>query len=360
MKKSHKGMRKVSNPEIPVEAFYAIGGITVLGIGFFIWRATRNIGGIRQTFEQAVAIANEEGGDYAERAASAIRQAPQLNQGNQTNFVSEFNMGQGTSTPVTTPVATPVTTTGASTETSNTTSPETTQTASTSTPSVTEPTNQAPPTPSVEITDSQKNAILALAPGVETLRNPRTNYERTVTNMAEIQEYLIRAFNASTNQNVNSRAFSDGNIGRMTRALIYWTRSHPIFIERYGRSDQEPNFRVFLYPQFFDKLRWFTRQLEESHPSRVSSDQSSNQTYTEGRSYTPGLNYTPSGNQTSSSQTSSSQTSSSQTSSTPQISQTFTPPMPDWADVNSTNSDPGSTRFYTSTGIKVKSKKRKL
>lgn len=274
MKKSHKGMRKVSNPEIPVEAFYALGGITVLGIGFFIWRATRNIGGIRQTFEQAVAIANEEGGDYAERAASAIRQTPQLSQGSQTNFVSDFNMGQGTSTPVST--STPSTngaaeTTSTNTQTTSTGTPVSETVNQTQTPAV----DQRPPVvPSGEVTQSQRDAILSLASGVSSLRNPRNSYERMLSDrdVADIQRTLIEIFNMySNNQNVSTSAFADGNIGRMTRALIYSVRTHPIYIEMFGSgtSGESPDMKVYLYEGFLTRLQRFKEELQRRRLNRA-------------------------------------------------------------------------------------------
>ena len=361
MKKSHKGMRKVSNPEIPVEAFYAIGGITVLGIGFFIWRATRNI-------KNPIQAAIEAGGDCADRAnnlvQSGIQGAISQTAGQtSTPFVNDFRM-----TPITesVPSLTETTNSTPQTTTTNTTAETTNTTGTTQTNQTTSttPINTETQIPPVRIEESLRDHLLRMVPSSANLTASRNGYEAGLSRdqVVRIQNLLKDWHNRNIDfgPRVDS-SFADGSIGRLTRALIYRVRTDTNFARGTNQliNRDNPNESIYLYPEF-------ERQLRASlgmNPAGASSVDRGAQSLNDSREWrgTSGDNedFRQRYSSTSQERTDTSYTpvTGSGVRSSGQGQESFY----DGPQQNYTSSDPGSTRFYTSTGIiSVKSKKRKL
>lgn len=353
-------MRKVSNPEIPVEAFYAIGGITVLGIGFFIWRATRNI-------KNPIQAAIEAGGDCADRAnnlaQSGIQGAMSQTAGQtSTPFVNDFRMSPlaesvpsltetTNSTPQTsTPIAETTNTTGA-TQTNQTTS--------------TTPVNTETQIPPVRIEESLRDHLLRMVPSSANLTASRNGYEAGLSRdqVVRIQNLLKDWHNRNIDfgPRVDS-SFADGSIGRLTRALIYRVRTDTTFARGTNQpiNRDNPNESIYLYPEFERQLR---ANLGMS-PAGASSVDRGAQSLNDSREWrgTSGNNEDFRQRYSSTSQETTNPIYTPVTGSGVRSpGQSYQESFYDGPQQNSTNSDPGSTRFYTSTGIiSVKSKKRKL
>ena len=363
MKKPQKGLRKVSNPEIPVEVFYALGGITVLGIGFFVWRFSRVAS---SPIQLAIETATRAGGDCAEKASQLASQAgtAALGAGAQTNtFTSDFNLGslpvQNTSVVPTPPAPT-------------TTTPESATTPSTTIPP---PTNTTPaPTPPVVIQDALRDHLLSLVPNsVTTLTARRNGYETTLTHdqVVRIQNLMKDWHNRNMPNAVRvDSSFSDGSIGRLTRALIYRIRTDTAFARAHNRLvDSDPNNRVYLYPEFENELRRVMglapvgpaghssvnhgsnlQQQSEAWRGTSNDSQDFSQRYSNTSQETTDPIFTP--NITGSGVRAAGQG----------HQETFYSP-PNVADNQPgvhTSSDPSGIRLSPSTGMKVKTKKRKL
>lgn len=359
MKKSNKGMRKVSNPEIPIGALYAIGGITVFGIGFFIWRATRNI-------KNPIQAAIEAGGDCADRANSLVQGGLQgaISQSvgqNSTPFVNDFRMG---SVPESNPSltetsnSTPQTTTPIAETTNTTGTTQTNQTTSTT------PVNTEIQNPPVRIEESLRDHLLRMVPSSANLTASRNAYESGLSRdqVVRIQNLLKDWHNRNIDfgPRVDS-SFADGSIGRLTRALIYRVRTDTNFARGTNQliNRDNPNESIYLYPEFERQLR---ANLGLS-PAGASSVDRGAQSLNESREWrgSSGDNEDFRQRYSSTSQERTDSVYTPVTGSGVRLpGQSYQESFYDGPSQPHTSSDPSSTRFYTSSGIKVKTKKRKL